>query len=189
MTESVWGPVHQDMTALLADHPDDVPAVVDQLTKLQDILERRAAAARQQPARRLQQALPDASPRAFWSGCTRAASPTRPSCPGSTSSSRPATSTPCGCGATASAGLPAGVGGAVLPDRRPGLPAAAVGGRRGERAHQLRPAVRAGDHVRPPGLRPGRRRRPAPRLPADQRDLRGGDPRTCGAATWTGGSC
>ena len=40
MTESVWGPVHQDMTALLADHPDDVPAVVDQLTKLQDILDR-----------------------------------------------------------------------------------------------------------------------------------------------------
>jgi hypothetical protein len=40
MTESVWGPVHQDMTALLTRHPDDVPAVVDQLTKLQDILER-----------------------------------------------------------------------------------------------------------------------------------------------------
>ena len=40
MTESVWGPVHQDMTALLTRHPDDVPAVVDQLTKMQDILER-----------------------------------------------------------------------------------------------------------------------------------------------------
>ena len=40
MTESVWGPVHQDMTALLTRHPDDVPAVVDQLTKLQDIVER-----------------------------------------------------------------------------------------------------------------------------------------------------
>jgi hypothetical protein len=40
MNESVWGPVHQDMTALLAHHPDDVPAVVDQLTKLQDILDR-----------------------------------------------------------------------------------------------------------------------------------------------------
>ena len=40
MTESVWGPVHQDMTALLADHPDDVPAVVDQLTKMQDVLDR-----------------------------------------------------------------------------------------------------------------------------------------------------
>src|SRR4029453_11961283 len=40
MTESVWGPVHQDMTALLTHHPDDVPAVVDQLTKMQDILER-----------------------------------------------------------------------------------------------------------------------------------------------------
>jgi Family of unknown function (DUF5995) len=40
MTDSVWGPVHQDMTTLLAGHPDDVPAVVDQLTKLQDILDR-----------------------------------------------------------------------------------------------------------------------------------------------------
>src|SRR6185312_13877505 len=40
MTESVWGPVHQDLTALLTGNPDDVPAVVDQLTKLQDILER-----------------------------------------------------------------------------------------------------------------------------------------------------
>ncbi|MCA2214882.1 DUF5995 family protein [Jidongwangia harbinensis] len=40
MTVSVWGPVHQDMTALLTGQPDDVPAVVDQLTKLQDILER-----------------------------------------------------------------------------------------------------------------------------------------------------
>jgi hypothetical protein len=40
MTESVWGPVDQDMTALLAGHPDDVPAVVDQLTKLQDLLHR-----------------------------------------------------------------------------------------------------------------------------------------------------
>ena len=40
MTESVWGPVQQDMTALLTRDPDDVPAVVDQLTKLQDVLER-----------------------------------------------------------------------------------------------------------------------------------------------------
>jgi hypothetical protein len=40
MTESVWGPVHQDMTALLAGNPDDVPAVVDQLTKIQDVLDR-----------------------------------------------------------------------------------------------------------------------------------------------------
>jgi hypothetical protein len=40
MNESVWGPVHQDMRALLTGHPDDVPAVVDQLTKLQDIVER-----------------------------------------------------------------------------------------------------------------------------------------------------
>ena len=43
MTESVWGPVHQDMTTLLTGHPDDVPAVVDQLTKLQDVLERASA--------------------------------------------------------------------------------------------------------------------------------------------------
>jgi len=40
MTESVWGPVKQEMTDLLQSHPDDVPAVVDQLTKLQDILGR-----------------------------------------------------------------------------------------------------------------------------------------------------
>jgi hypothetical protein len=40
MSESVWGPVHRDMTALLACHPDDVPAVVDQLTGMQDVLER-----------------------------------------------------------------------------------------------------------------------------------------------------
>jgi hypothetical protein len=40
MTVMVWGPVQQDMTSLLAGHPDDVPAVVDQLTKLQDILDR-----------------------------------------------------------------------------------------------------------------------------------------------------
>jgi len=39
-TESVWGPVRQDMTDVLAGHPDDVPAVVDQLTKLQDVLQR-----------------------------------------------------------------------------------------------------------------------------------------------------
>jgi hypothetical protein len=40
MIESAWGPVHQDMSNLLSGHPDDVPAVVDQLAKLQDILER-----------------------------------------------------------------------------------------------------------------------------------------------------
>jgi len=40
MTGTVWGPVHQDMADLLSGHPDDVPAVVDQLTKLQDVLER-----------------------------------------------------------------------------------------------------------------------------------------------------
>ena len=40
MTEPVWGPVHDDLTAVLAHQPDDVPAVVDHLTKLQDILDR-----------------------------------------------------------------------------------------------------------------------------------------------------
>jgi hypothetical protein len=40
MTETVWGPVYQDMTDLLTGHPDDVPAVVDQLTKMQDVLDR-----------------------------------------------------------------------------------------------------------------------------------------------------
>ena len=39
-TESVWGPVRQEMADVLAGHPDDVPAVVDQLTKLQDVLHR-----------------------------------------------------------------------------------------------------------------------------------------------------
>ncbi len=38
MTVAVWGPVQQEMSELLQGHPDDVPAVVDQLTKLQDIL-------------------------------------------------------------------------------------------------------------------------------------------------------
>jgi uncharacterized protein DUF5995 len=40
MSQSVWGPVQQEMSELLQGHPDDVPAVVDQLTKLQDILGR-----------------------------------------------------------------------------------------------------------------------------------------------------
>jgi len=40
ITESVWGPVQSDMADVLATHPDDVPSVVDQLTKLQDVLER-----------------------------------------------------------------------------------------------------------------------------------------------------
>jgi hypothetical protein len=40
MTEPVWGPVHQDIADLLADHPADVPAVVDHLAKLQDVLVR-----------------------------------------------------------------------------------------------------------------------------------------------------
>jgi hypothetical protein len=38
MTDAVWGPVQQEMTSLLAGHPDDVPAVVDQLAKMQDVL-------------------------------------------------------------------------------------------------------------------------------------------------------
>jgi len=40
MTETVWGPVYQEIRDLLTGHPDDVPAVVDQLTKMQDVLER-----------------------------------------------------------------------------------------------------------------------------------------------------
>ncbi|WP_328654105.1 DUF5995 family protein [Micromonospora sp. NBC_00330] len=40
MIEPVWGPVHRDIVDLLADHPADVPAVVDHLTKLQDMLVR-----------------------------------------------------------------------------------------------------------------------------------------------------
>lgn len=40
MTESIWGPVHQDVAAVLAGHPDDVPAVVEQLALLQTVLER-----------------------------------------------------------------------------------------------------------------------------------------------------
>ena len=38
MTQSVWGPVQRQMADLLADYPDDVPAVVHQLTELQGIL-------------------------------------------------------------------------------------------------------------------------------------------------------
>ncbi len=40
MAEPIWGPVQRDMSALLSVHPADVPAVVDQLKKLQDVLER-----------------------------------------------------------------------------------------------------------------------------------------------------
>jgi hypothetical protein len=40
MNQSVWGPVQLEMSELLAGYPDDVPAVVDQLTKLQDIIGR-----------------------------------------------------------------------------------------------------------------------------------------------------
>ena len=49
MTQSVWGPVQQEMSALLHDHPDDVPAVVDQLTRLQDILRRVPPLLRENP--------------------------------------------------------------------------------------------------------------------------------------------
>ena len=38
MNESVWGPAQQQMTDLLSGHPDDVPAVVDQLIELQEVL-------------------------------------------------------------------------------------------------------------------------------------------------------
>ena len=40
MTQPVWGPVRQEMHDLLQGHPDDVPAVVDQLNRLQEILDR-----------------------------------------------------------------------------------------------------------------------------------------------------
>ncbi len=40
MTESVWGCVHEEMTVVLSGHPDDVPGVVDQLARLQDVLDR-----------------------------------------------------------------------------------------------------------------------------------------------------
>ena len=39
MAQPIWGPVQEDMSALLRRHPEDVPAVVDQLMKLQDILD------------------------------------------------------------------------------------------------------------------------------------------------------
>src|SRR5690349_5040177 len=38
MTQAIWGPVQQEMSDLLKRHPDDVPGVVDQLTKLQEVL-------------------------------------------------------------------------------------------------------------------------------------------------------
>lgn len=40
MNQSVWGPVQQKMSDLLRSQPDDVPAVVDQLTTMQDVLDR-----------------------------------------------------------------------------------------------------------------------------------------------------
>ena len=38
--QAVWGPMHQDMTVLLDGRPGDVAAVVAQLTKMQDCLDR-----------------------------------------------------------------------------------------------------------------------------------------------------
>jgi hypothetical protein len=49
MSVAVWGPVHQEMSVLLQDHPDDVPAVVNQLTELQDILDRVPPLRRENP--------------------------------------------------------------------------------------------------------------------------------------------
>jgi hypothetical protein len=40
VTDLVWGPVQPEMAALLTGHPDDVPGVVSQLTKMQDVLDR-----------------------------------------------------------------------------------------------------------------------------------------------------
>ncbi|HET9516588.1 MAG TPA: DUF5995 family protein [Actinoplanes sp.] len=40
MTMSVWGCVDEEMTAVLQGHPDDVPGVVEQLTRLQEVLNR-----------------------------------------------------------------------------------------------------------------------------------------------------
>ncbi|ABP54958.1 DUF5995 family protein [Salinispora tropica] len=42
MSDVVWGLVHRDIIDLLADRPVDVPAVVDHLTRLQDLLDRRS---------------------------------------------------------------------------------------------------------------------------------------------------
>jgi Family of unknown function (DUF5995) len=49
MSQSVWGPVQREMSDLLQSHPDDVPAVVDQLMKLQDILDRETPPLRENP--------------------------------------------------------------------------------------------------------------------------------------------
>jgi hypothetical protein len=38
MTQPIWGPVQQEMSDILQRHPDDVPGVVDQLAKLQEVL-------------------------------------------------------------------------------------------------------------------------------------------------------
>jgi hypothetical protein len=40
MTVTVWGPVHRELTDVLSGHPDDVPAVVDQLARMQGVLDR-----------------------------------------------------------------------------------------------------------------------------------------------------
>jgi Family of unknown function (DUF5995) len=46
MTVLVWGPVQREVSALLADPPDDVPAVVRRLTDLQSLLDRLRAGPR-----------------------------------------------------------------------------------------------------------------------------------------------
>ena len=174
MNQSVWGPVQQEMSELLRRHPDDVPAVVDQLAKLQDILGRVPPLLQDNPLsdfNRLYLTVTESVLERLYAG--RFADPaflSRLDVEFAGPLLRRAA--PCG---RPPARLPAGL--AVLFRRIPGRTAARCRGRRrGQRPHQLRPAVRAGHHVRPPGLRPGRRQRPAPRLSADQRDLRGGGP-------------
>jgi Family of unknown function (DUF5995) len=49
MTVLVWGPVQRDVSALLADPPDDVPAVVRHLTGLQCLLARMPSAPARNP--------------------------------------------------------------------------------------------------------------------------------------------
>ena len=49
MTVLVWGPVQHTVSDLLADPPDDVPAVVRRLTELQQVLDRMPAPPRGNP--------------------------------------------------------------------------------------------------------------------------------------------
>jgi hypothetical protein len=49
MTDSVWGPAQVEMSDLLQAHPDDMLAVVDQLTRLQGILRRTTPPERDNP--------------------------------------------------------------------------------------------------------------------------------------------